>query len=199
MSKRRKKVEQLRLDSPIWMPVAEALRLLNGLLGNHYLAAKDLFAAVAAKRSDKRLPCMRRLIASEVAPDQDGKIVPPADATPVYFSREDAALFVWRPKFEEIWPKLAASAAPHAASSARDDEPTPATTARTDDKPQRRRPGPKIKQNWRLFVAVKVHEIREEEGRTPSAGELAQLCEDKIGYQPDESDIQKFLRILLND
>ena len=69
MSKRRKKVEQLPLDSPNWMPVAEALRLLHGLLGNPYLAAKDLFAAVAAKRSDKRLPCMRRLIASEVAPD----------------------------------------------------------------------------------------------------------------------------------
>jgi len=195
MSPRRRKAEQLPLDSPNWMPVAEALRLLNGLLGNHYLAAKDLFAAAA----DKRLPCMRRLIASEVAPDQDRKIVPPADATPVYFSREDAAFFVWRPKFEKIWPALAASAAQHAASNARDDEPTPATTARTDDKPQRRRPGPKIKQNWRLFVAVKVHEIREKEGRTPSAGELAQLCEDKIGYQPDESDIQKFLRILLND
>ena len=38
MSKRRKKVEQLLLDSPNWMPVAEAFRLLNGLLGNHYLA-----------------------------------------------------------------------------------------------------------------------------------------------------------------
>ena len=195
MSKRRKKVEQLLLDSPNWMPVAEAFRLLNGLLGNHYLAVKDLTDAVA----DKRLPCMRRLIASEVAPDQDRKIVPPADATPVYFGREDSAFFVWRPKFEKIWPALAASAAPHAASSARDDKPTPATTASIDDKPQRRRPRPKIKQNWRLFVAVKVHEIREEEGRTPSAGELAQLCEDKIGYQPDESDIQKFLRTLLND
>ena len=199
MSKRRKNVEQLPLDSPDWMPVAEALRLLQGFLGNPYLAAKDLFAAAADKRSDKRLPCMRRLIASEVAPDQDRKIVPPADATPVYFSREDAALFVWRPKFEEIWPKLAASAAPHAASSARDDEPTPAPTARIDDKPQRRRPRPKIKQNWRLFVAAQVYEIRNREGRTPSAGELAQLCEDKIHYQPDESDIQKLLRLLLNE
>ena len=197
MSERRKKVEQLPLDSPNWMPVAEALRLLTGLLGNTYLAAKDLFAAVAAKRYDKRLPCMRRLIASEVA--QDRKIVPPADAARVLFDREDAACFVWRPKFEKIWPALAASAAPHAASSARDDEPTPATTDRTDDKPQRRRPGPKIKQNWRLFVAAQVYEIREREGRTPSAGELAQLCENKIGYQPDESDIQKFLRILLNE
>ena len=106
MSKRRKKVEQLLLDSPNWMPVAEAFRLLNGLLGNHYLAVKDLTDAVA----DKRLPCMRRLIASEVAPDQDRKIVPPADATPVYFGREDSAFFVWRPKFEKIWPRVAASA-----------------------------------------------------------------------------------------
>src|SRR5262245_15562428 len=203
MSRRRRKARgrsgELPFDSPNWMPLAEAMRLLFGLLGNTYLAEKDLFAAMAAKRSDKRLPCMRRLIAREVAPDEDRKIVPPADATPAYLGREDAASFVWRPKFEKIWPALAASAAPHAASSARDDEPTPAPTARIDDKSQRRRPGPKIKHNWRLIVAVKVHEIREKEGRTPSAGELAQLCEDKIGYQPDESDIQKFLRILLNE
>src|SRR5262249_6170993 len=113
--------------------------------------------------------CRGRWSEGEVAAERDGKIVPPADATPVYFGREDSAFFVWRPKFEKIWPALAASAAPHAASSARDDEPTPATTARTDDKPQRRRPGPKIKQNWRLFVAVKVHEIREKEGRQARA------------------------------
>ena len=73
MSKRRRKARgrtgELPLDSPNWMPVAEAHRLLTGLLGNGKLAAKDLTAAVAAKRSDKRLPCMRRLIASEVAPD----------------------------------------------------------------------------------------------------------------------------------
>ena len=60
MSKRCKKVEQLPLDSPNWMPVAEALRLLQVLRGNPYLAAKDFFDAVAAKRSDKLLPCIRR-------------------------------------------------------------------------------------------------------------------------------------------
>ena len=73
MSKRRRKARGrtggLRLDSPNWMPVAEARRRLTDLLGNGKLAAKDLFAAAADKRSDKRLPCMRRLIASEVAPD----------------------------------------------------------------------------------------------------------------------------------
>jgi hypothetical protein len=117
----------------------------------------------------------------------------------LHFDRAYAAFFVWRPKFEKIWPALAASAAPHATSSARDDEPTPAPTAPIDDKPQRRKPGPKIRHNWRLFVASQVYEIRKREGRTPSAGELAQLCEDKIDYQPDESDIQKLLRTLLNE
>lgn len=133
MSKQPKKVERLPLDSPNWMPAAEAHRMLTGLHGNPHLAAKDLSAEAA-----KRLPCMRRLIASEVAPDQDRKIVSlsfcwepvgeklrvwepedyaplylgPGDAVPMYlhFDRADAAFFVWRPKFEKIWPGVAASA-----------------------------------------------------------------------------------------
>jgi hypothetical protein len=200
------------------MPAAEAHRKLTGFCGDPDLAAKDLTAAVADKRSAKRLHCMRRAIARHIAPYQDREIVPLSfwEEYEFGFDSVSEVLQIWpkgladefrlrvvflvcKSKFEKIWPALAASAAPHAASSARDDEPTPATTARTYDKPQRRKPGPKIKHNWRLFVAVKVHEIREREGRTPSAGELAQLCEDKIGYQPDESEILKFLRILLND
>jgi hypothetical protein len=218
MSKRRRKAERLPLDSPNWMPAAEAHRMLTDSRGDPDLAAKDLTAAVADKRSAKRLPCMQRAIARHIAPDQDREIVPLSFWEEYEFGFDPVSeelqiwpkglavefpfkvvFFVWKPKFEKIWPALAASAAPHAASSARDDEPTPAPTARTDDKPQRRRPGPKIKHNWRLFVAAQVYEIREREGRTPSARELAQLCENKIHYQPDESDIQKLLRILLNE
>ena len=197
MSKRRKKVEQLPLDSPNWMPVAEALRLLYGLLGNPYLAAKDLFAAAAAKRSDKRLPCMRRLIASEVAPDQDGKIVPPADATPVYFGREDSAFFVWRPKFEKIWPALAASAAPHAASNARDDEPTPATTASIDDKPQRRRPGPQPELRWRTALARELIRRARAGEPEPTAEQMCELVQEKSG-KPDVRTVQKEMKNLLS-
>ena len=193
MSKRRKKVEQLRLDSPNWMPVAEAFRLLNGLLGNHYLAVKDLTDAVA----DKRLPCMRRLIASEVAPDQDRKIVPPADATPVYFGREDSAFFVWRPKFEIIWPALAASAAPHAASSARDDEPTPATTASIDDKPQRRRPGPQPELRWRTALARELIRRARAGEPEPTAEQMCELVQEKSG-KPDVRTVQKEMKNLLS-
>jgi hypothetical protein len=193
MSKRRKKVEQLLLDSPNWMPVAEAFRLLNGLLGNHYLAVKDLTDAVA----DKRLPCMRRLIASEVAPDQDRKIVPPADATPVYFGREDSAFFVWRPKFEKIWPALAASAAPHAASSARDDEPTPATTASIDDKPQRRRPGPQPELRWRTALARELIRRARAGEPEPTAEQMCELVQEKSG-KPDVRTVQKEMKNLLS-
>jgi hypothetical protein len=126
MSKPPKKVEQLPLDSPNWMPLAEAHRLLTGLLGNGHLAAKDLTVAVA----DKRLPCMQRAIRSWIAPDQDREIGPllfrfdsqklqvlerkeylgPAGAAWAYVDAADAAFFVWRPKFEKIWPWVAASA-----------------------------------------------------------------------------------------
>src|SRR5262249_11714325 len=158
----------LPLDSPNWMPAAEAHRMLTGLLGDPDLAAKDLTAAVADKRSDKRLPCMPRAIASHIAPDQDREIVPLSFWDKYAFAFDPVseklhiltkgfnpqfccrvAFFVWKPEFERIWPALAASATPHAASSARDDEPTPAPTARTD----RRVPGPQPELRWRTDLA----------------------------------------------
>jgi hypothetical protein len=48
-------------------------------------------------------------------------------------------------------------------------------------------------------VAAEVHRRRKEGGRTPTAGELAEFCSKKFDYQPDESDIQKLLRFLLNE
>jgi hypothetical protein len=203
------------------MPVAEAHRLLTDLLGNGYLAAKDLTARVA----DKSLPCMRRLIAREVAPDQDREIVPllfqfdskklqvwerrddalvylgPADAAPVYLGpaapnwvyvdAADAAFFVCRPKFEKIWPALAASAAPHAASSARDDEPTPAPTA------QRRMPGPQPELRWRTALARELIRRARAGGPEPTAEQMCTLVQDESG-KPDLRTVQKEMKKLLS-
>jgi hypothetical protein len=74
----------------------------------------------------------------------------------------------------------------------------PARTSdrRTDDR--RRKPGPRTKHEWRLHVAAEVHRIKESGKGTPSASELAQYCYNKWKWQPDVSDIQKLLRILLN-
>ena len=101
------------------------------------------------------------------------------------------------PIIDELWP----TKPPPAAAPAHAPAPTPEVAQPgTSDALPRRKPGPKIKHNWRLFVAAKVHQIREKEGgRTPGAPELAQICEDEIGYQPDVSDIQKVLRILLSE
>jgi hypothetical protein len=68
------------------------------------------------------------------------------------------------------------------------------------DNPQRRRPGPKPKHpDWRLEVAVETHRLREKLRRTPSAGELAEFCQNKWDWEPDESDIRDLLRFLLRD
>jgi hypothetical protein len=75
--------------------------------------------------------------------------------------------------------------------------PATASDRRTDDR--RRKPGPRIKHNWRLEVAAEVYRRRKKGGRTPTAGELAEFCSKKFDYQPDESDIQKLLRFLLNE
>src|SRR5262245_14667180 len=225
MSKRRRKARgrtgELSLDSPNWMPLAEAHRLLTGLRGNPYLAAKDLTAAVAAKRSDKRLPCMQRAIESEIAPDQDREIVPLSFwdkyeficdlvieklrvckreahiLTPVGLAGEDAAFFVWRPKFEKIWPALAASAAPHAASSARDDEPTPAPTARTDDKLKRRMPGPQPELRWRTALARELIRRARAGEPEPTAEQMCALVQEKSGT-PDIRTVQKEMKKLLS-
>jgi hypothetical protein len=81
--------------------------------------------------------------------------------------------------------------------------PAPAAAPKADagqpPKSRRRKPGPKIKKGWRLRVAGEANRIMENEKRIPSAEELAQFCENKLGYQPDERAIQKLLRDLLGD
>jgi hypothetical protein len=216
MSPRRRKAERLPLDSPNWMPAAEAHRMLTGLLGDPDLAAKDLTAAVADKRSDKRLPCMQRAIASHIAPDQDREIVllsfwdkyefgfdPVSEKLQIWAKglvavefRFRVAFFVWKPKFEK-WPALAASAASHAASSARDDEPTPATTARTDDKLERRMPGPQPELRWRTALARELIRRARAGEPEPTAEQMCALVQDRSG-KPDLRTVQKEMKKLLS-
>jgi hypothetical protein len=63
----------------------------------------------------------------------------------------------------------------------------------------RRKPGPKIMNDWRFFAANAAYVFKEKHGRLPSGPELAQLCEDKLGYQPDVSNIARLLRFLLGE
>src|SRR5262249_23219691 len=56
-----------------------------------------------------------------------------------------------------------------------------------DARSNRRKPGRKITGNWRLVAAHKMHTIREEELRTPTAKELCEYCAVTCGYAPDDS------------
>jgi hypothetical protein len=196
---RKQRPGKLPLDSPHWLPLNDAHRLHHETTGNRSLAAGDLTGALLSGH----LRCMRRRVGRGVEPDREfvpssfwagyrldswsdallirarthrGGVVP---------TLQGFAFYVWKPDLERIWP----TAAPP--SEGRADE---AQTA-----PRRRKPGPKIKHNWRLHVAAETLRILEKQGRIPSARELAQFCENKFGYQPDESDIQKLIKILLSE
>ena len=78
----------------------------------------------------------------------------------------------------------------------------PTTPAAHDDvqpTPQRRKPGQKIKKGWRLTAAVELDGFIKEKGRRPSGPELAQRVDKKLKHYPDESDVRKLMRFLLDD
>jgi hypothetical protein len=87
--------------------------------------------------------------------------------------------------------------------------PTPTMTDQSDDTPStptttskhdaRRKPGRKITHDWRLHVAAEVHRLKAGGKVTPTAEALAQFCYNKWKWQPDESDINKLLKYLIND
>ena len=202
MSPRRRKARgrtgELPLDSPNWMPAAEAHRMLAGSLGDPDLAAKDLTAAVA----DKRLPCMRRAIASHIAPDQDREIVPlsfwdeyefgfdpvseklqiGAKGLAVEF-RFRVAFFVWRPALAKLWPALA---------------PSPAPGNRADDRPRRRKPGKPPEHEWPTFVARELIQRALAGKKMPTAPEMLRRCQEVFGWEPDVRQMQKLLKDLLS-
>jgi hypothetical protein len=62
----------------------------------------------------------------------------------------------------------------------------------------RAKPGPKTTKKWRMVVARALDRIVKEQQRRPSAGELAEICHDECGYLPDESDVAKLVRTLLD-
>jgi len=78
--------------------------------------------------------------------------------------------------------------------------PVGATGPRFADSPSYgRKPGQKITGNWRLHAAAELHRIREEERTTPTALELAEWVDNKLGYFPDPSEVRKLIRFLLSD
>jgi hypothetical protein len=63
---------------------------------------------------------------------------------------------------------------------------------------ERRKPGPKSTKDWPLHVAGELTRIVVVEQKpVPPASYFAQFCENKLGYQPDLSAVQKLIKRLL--
>jgi hypothetical protein len=91
-------------------------------------------------------------------------------------------LYLWEPDCVTAWPRLAPQAV--AASEVGASEPVG------------RKPGPRAKEEWQLFVAKEFCAQKYSGKSLPTAGQLAQSCQDELGYQPAETAINKLLRDL---
>jgi hypothetical protein len=161
-------------DSPNWIPITEAHRLLCGRAGNRRLAATDLTDAMA-----KGAPSMRRCFGHEIRRKADGSyeealIGPERELLPAEHwaeheirGRSDSTVvitrgpktilvtgfvyFVWRPALAKLWPDVFASTPPSSVLT----PPSPALTADpTVDRelPIHTKRGPKPYE-WELFKA----------------------------------------------
>jgi hypothetical protein len=175
------------------------LRVYAALSENIELTQRDLKAHLLAKR--KRLIGAARII----APDGSERciIFEPAFWEPVELPTawlvtgwekhahegEKWHFFVRRRELDRLYPVRAAS-----------DQPTiPAAQSAQDDAPPRPKPGQKITKGWKLTAAVELDGFIKEKGRRPSGPELSERVDKKLKYYPDESDVRKLMRILLDD
>jgi hypothetical protein len=210
----------LPLDSPDWMPIAEAHRVLCSLTGSRDLAAKDLTDAMMAKDEDKRVPAMRRCFAYGIRPKADGSkeqvlLGPERELLPREYwiehelqSWSDAtfvtrrsnnpasikgyAYFVWKPALAKRWPAVFPSVAAGAAQP-----------------PQRRKPGPKTEGDWDLLMAAELIGIALDDRRRGmlqnANGLVRYMCEGdnaflkkQLGWAPrDREAVRKKIVILL--
>jgi hypothetical protein len=195
-----KQSTQLPLDDMRrWRPVAEIVGRLSPIIGDKSLIAQDLTEALASEK----IRCMRRRTNEhEMAYRQPARpeSMPPSFWTQYYLvclpngdirvalrqpSNDhswivNGVFYLWQPDCEEVWPELKEADASEAEAS----------------EPLRRKPGPRPKEEWQLFVVYKFSGQKYSGKPPPTAGELAQLCQEELGYPPAETAINKLLRDL---
>jgi hypothetical protein len=69
---------------------------------------------------------------------------------------------------------------------------------KTGPQPTKRRPGPLPTEDWPKHVAREIVRALRGGKPIPTAAELAQSCEDNLGYQPDIRAVQRHIEHLLN-
>jgi hypothetical protein len=198
---KRKREAAIRVqDDPRWRPLIEAYKLL---LPRPVLSTA--FDLLALLKSGK-LPCVRRPATN---PSQCKRVRASfwrdrqLDESTISYD----VIYIYGPdlvtergrfrdpqtrldgrEFYVWWPALAPQAAKANEAKASEAEAS---------EPLRRKPGRRPKQDWKLFVAAKLWELRRIGKPIPTAADLAQDCEDELGDQPDISHLQRWLRQLL--
>jgi hypothetical protein len=92
-------------------------------------------------------------------------------------------LYAWGPHLLRLWP-AAAGSGDGAAS----------TTASTSRSVLRQSSGPKTARSWQDHVLRELYRAFYAQRPMPAAPELAQSCLDHVGFMPDVSKINEFLR-----
>jgi hypothetical protein len=223
-TKKAKQSTQLPLDDMRWRPLAEIIERLVPHIDNKILIAYDLTKALTSEKihcmrrhtnehtlkldtlSDAGLDA----IASGKVADEMGHHQPAGyrELLPASFWTEhcfecsngdirvgpsgpsftwtaNSVFYLWEPDCVKEWPALA----PQAVAAREADASEPPSP--------RRKPGRKPRGNWKLEVATEVGLYYRRGKPIPAANELAQFCQDELGFQPDISEIQKWLRQLL--
>ena len=185
-----------------WASLSEALARVKASLGSHRLAERALLKYMRSGRlatAERRIAGDGAELFVAVAPsffatavltarNGDVEIVeidaliprPSGVEAPTDEPSSFRAFFVARSDLDKLYPVAAAA------------------NLETDMPSDRRKPGPRPTKSWKLYVAAELHRIVEIEGKQPPpASDLAQFCEDNLGYQPDLREIQRLLRHLL--
>jgi hypothetical protein len=215
-----RKAKVLPLDDGCWRPLVAEHRRLAELNDDCFLAALDLTKALA----DDKLPCMWRRrcdgepwrvpaafwsdYALSCGPEGDAEVISrrhrgaaplpagfvviqsagliarrqaeSARASPIEIPAGGVVFFIRGPDADKLWPPCA---------ECEEAEP------KIDE---RRKPGKKITGKWKLVAANELHRIVIiEKSLPPTAAELAEYCDGKLGYMPDLSDMQKLIRELI--
>jgi hypothetical protein len=64
---------------------------------------------------------------------------------------------------------------------------------------ERRKPGKKTTAKWKLEAAIEMRDFVKQKGRKPTAPELCERIDNKLNYYPDESEMRKLMRLLLDE
>jgi hypothetical protein len=189
-------------DAPVfsaakWASLAEAFDWAEGALGSTSLAEDDLTAhfrsgqlPLARWRRSGGVGTLELLEPSVreklhvVEAEYDGVLLVRVWGLPPEIASSD--FFVERGPLENLYSPGPAL------------EPASDAPAMASDAPTRRKPGPRIKKNWKLHIAVELHRIVIIERKLPpTAKDLAEFCVRKLNHHPDISEIQKLIKDLL--